>query len=178
MQKTDAPGPLLEAAQQENEEVIRVTPEMAQEILLHRRFALKIESANVYPAEKKIVVKRELLNDDPHFDGHFDGRPIFPGIFMIEIAAQAGVVLAKTLRPEIKEDAILTEIKQFSFKRPATPGGTLNIEVTQISANLSQWKTLHFSFSALITNERGKLIASGFLEGATMRQTPLLIPAP
>jgi 3-hydroxyacyl-[acyl-carrier-protein] dehydratase len=61
----------------------------------------------------------------PFFADHFPGKPVMPGVLMIECAAQAAGVLWRQ-----KGGAFLAAANQFRFRRPVLPGQTLEIEVT------------------------------------------------
>jgi 3-hydroxyacyl-[acyl-carrier-protein] dehydratase len=67
----------------------------------------------------------------PIFQGHFPGKPIFPGVLQIEMMAQASVFLmlplANTSLGQIQLDVALLGVDKARFKHPIFPGEQLHI---------------------------------------------------
>lgn len=72
---------------------------------------------------------KNISISDPVFAGHFPGRPIYPGVLMIEAAAQACGVIATS--DDVTEQAAsigyLATVKRFAFKELVVPGDQLHI---------------------------------------------------
>jgi 3-hydroxyacyl-[acyl-carrier-protein] dehydratase len=67
---------------------------------------------------------------EPFFQGHFPGRPIMPGVLIVEAIAQAGGLLLLTEVPNRDEMLmVFTGIERARFRRPVAPGDQLRIEV-------------------------------------------------
>jgi 3-hydroxyacyl-[acyl-carrier-protein] dehydratase len=71
---------------------------------------------------------------EPCFAGHFPGKAVLPGIFLIEAAAQtAGVMLgAPGLTPT--GERLLAAVNRFKFLKPVSPGSELRIETRKVSS--------------------------------------------
>jgi 3-hydroxyacyl-[acyl-carrier-protein] dehydratase len=71
---------------------------------------------------------------EPCFAGHFPGKAVLPGIFLIEAAAQtAGVMLgAPGLTPA--GERLLAAVNRFKFLKPVSPGSELRIETRKVSS--------------------------------------------
>lgn len=75
---------------------------------------------------------------DPFFAGHFPGKPILPGVFLIEAVAQTAGVMLGSVAPHgatgAKERlALLAAVNRFKFLKPVSPGQTLLIETKKLT---------------------------------------------
>jgi 3-hydroxyacyl-[acyl-carrier-protein] dehydratase len=105
-------------------------------ILPHRYPFLLIDRVTEIKPKQRIVAWKNVTFNEPHFQGHFPGYAIMPGVLMIEALAQTGGVL---LLPEVMGDGdklmVLSGIEKARFRRPVTPGDVLRLEV-----DVLQWK--------------------------------------
>ena len=79
----------------------------------------------------EISAEAELDPNAEHFKGHFPGRPIMPGVLMVETAAQAGALLVAAARG-LPEDKFLafTAIDNVKIRKPAFPADCLTVDVS------------------------------------------------
>jgi 3-hydroxyacyl-[acyl-carrier-protein] dehydratase len=90
--------------------------------------------------EAAIGIKNVTFNE-PQFQGHFPGRPVFPGVLMIEGMAQtAGAlcVLSGSAEQGSKQVFFLT-IDKAKFRRPVSPGDTLEYHMTKLKRRNNMW---------------------------------------
>ncbi|HEY5167031.1 MAG TPA: 3-hydroxyacyl-ACP dehydratase FabZ [Pseudolabrys sp.] len=89
--------------------------------------------------ESGIGIKNVTFNE-PHFQGHFPGNPVFPGVLMIEGMAQtAGVLcIAATSSTQPKSVFFLT-IDKAKFRKPVVPGDTIEYHMTRIARRKNMW---------------------------------------
>lgn len=81
--------------------------------------------------DQRIVVLKNVTFNEPHFEGHFPGVPVMPGVLVVEAMAQAGGLLFLRQVPDRHGKLIyFTGIDNCKFRRPVTPGDQLLIEVT------------------------------------------------
>jgi 3-hydroxyacyl-[acyl-carrier-protein] dehydratase len=78
----------------------------------------------------KLVARRTIRADEPHFQGHYPGRPIMPGVLICEAALQAGCYLmASQGAPDPTKVPVVTRMNDVKFKRMVKPGDTIEIDV-------------------------------------------------
>lgn len=107
----------------------RLSQEQIKEIIPHRDpFLFLDEVVELVPGERVVALK-EVRAEEPHFQGHFPGQPIMPGVLMVEALAQAGAVAALSLPENRGKLALFAGIDGVKFKRMVVPGDTLRLEV-------------------------------------------------
>jgi len=83
---------------------------------------------------KRIVALKNVSANEPYFQGHFPGRPIMPGVMILEAMAQAaGVLIISADKGADHHQNIYyyVGIDDARFKKPVIPGDQLVIEVHQ-----------------------------------------------
>jgi 3-hydroxyacyl-[acyl-carrier-protein] dehydratase len=99
-------------------------------ILPHRYPFLLIDRVVELVRMKSIVALKNVTITEPFFQGHFPGKPIMPGVLIVEAIAQAGGLLLLTEVPNREELLmVFTGIEKARFRRPVVPGDQLRIEV-------------------------------------------------
>ncbi len=104
-----------------------------QQILPHRYPFLLIDRVIEITPRKRIVAIKNVTANEPHFNGHFPGFPIMPGVLIIEAMAQAGGALLLTEIPDRHSKLmVFTGIERAKFRKPVVPGDQLRLEVEVI----------------------------------------------
>ena len=102
-------------------------------ILPHRFPFLMIDRVREVSAEKIVAIKN-VSYGEPHFQGHFPGMPVMPGVLQVEAMAQAGGVLAARSGDFDPKTQVVffMAIDKVKFRKPVTPGDQLVIEVVPL----------------------------------------------
>lgn len=103
-------------------EIMRVIPHRYPLLLIDR--VLELEPG------KRVVAIKAVTANEPQFTGHFPGRPILPGVYMIEALAQTGLVALLSMPEHRGKLVLFAGIDQCRFKRTVLPGDTLRLEIT------------------------------------------------
>jgi len=94
---------------------------------------LMIDRVKELEPGKRIVALKNVSANEPHFQGHFPGRPIMPGVLILEAMAQAAGVLVFSAEGAIQQSErqvyYYVGIDNARFKKPVVPGDQLEIEV-------------------------------------------------
>jgi 3-hydroxyacyl-[acyl-carrier-protein] dehydratase len=99
-------------------------------ILPHRYpFLLVDRVVELEPGKRAVAVKAVSANE-PQFTGHFPGRPIMPGVLMVEALAQTAGIAVLTLEEYRGKIGLFAGIDDCRFRRLVVPGDTLRLEVT------------------------------------------------
>jgi 3-hydroxyacyl-[acyl-carrier-protein] dehydratase len=109
------------------------TVEEIHELLPHRYpFALVDRIIDYVPGEKAIGIKNVTYNE-PYFPGHIPGKPLMPGVLMVEAMAQVGGVILTQLPGMRGKFFAFAGIDGVRFRRPVVPGDRLIMTVELLS---------------------------------------------
>lgn len=102
-----------------------------QAALPHRYPFLLIDRVTACVAGESIVAVKNVTSNEPYFQGHFPGKPVMPGVLVIEAMAQAGGVLSHVTMIDVNPKPLfyLAGISNARFRRTVVPGDQLIIEV-------------------------------------------------
>ncbi len=112
-----------------------------QGLLPHRYPFLLVDRVNELEPGRRIVAIKNVTINEPFFQGHFPGRPVMPGVLIIEAMAQAGgVMVFKSGEFSVKPVVFLTGIDEAKFRRPVVPGDQLRFEINVLKKRPPFWK--------------------------------------
>ena len=98
-----------------------------EEIIPHREPFLLLDEVTELEPGVRVVARKLVRPDEWYLAGHFPGRPIMPGVLMVEALAQAGAV-AVLSEPENRGKLVLfAGIDALRFKRIVQPGDELEL---------------------------------------------------
>lgn len=110
------------------------TPKMDIEwilsVLPHRYPILLVDRVLELEPKKRIVAIKNVTINEPYFLGHFPGRPVVPGVLLVEGLAQAGGLLLLHDIPDREKKLIyFMGIESAKFRRPVVPGDQVRYEL-------------------------------------------------
>lgn len=105
-----------------------------QKILPHRYPFLLVDAVEELDRKKRIVAIKNVTVNEGFFQGHFPGKPIMPGVLIIESMAQsAGLLLLQEVEDRENKLLYFVAIDNARFRRPVVPGDQLKIEVNVVA---------------------------------------------
>ena len=98
----------------------------------HRYPFLLVDSVESYVVNSNLTAVKNVTGNENYFEGHFPGKPIMPGVLIIESLAQAtGILISLSENnPEINGLYYLLGVNNARFKKIVVPGDVLTLEVT------------------------------------------------
>jgi 3-hydroxyacyl-[acyl-carrier-protein] dehydratase len=98
-----------------------------EEILPHRDPFLLLDEVTELEPGVRVVARKQVREDEWYLRGHFPGRPIMPGVLMVEALAQTGAVAVLSEEENRGKLALFAGIDDVRFKRLVTPGDELEL---------------------------------------------------
>ena len=117
-----------------------------QEILKqlpHRYPFLLVDRVLELERNTRIKAIKNVPFSEPFFTGHFPGRPVMPGVLILEALAQAAGLLAFDAMGQVPDENNIyyfVGIDSARFKRPVVPGDQLALEITIDRVRGGIWK--------------------------------------
>ena len=142
-----------------SEGIMRILPHRYPMLLLDRL-------QDIVKNERAVGVKNVTINE-PFFNGHFPGRPVMPGVLIVEAMAQtAAALVMHSLGIEHEEKAVyFMSISDARFRSPVVPGDTLLLHVEKRQQRGMVWR---FYGQAMVS---GKIMAEATYTAQISTQT-------
>lgn len=132
------------------EDILRTLP--------HRYPFLLVDKIIDLEEGKKAVGIKNVSMNEPFFQGHFPGKPIMPGVLILEAMAQVGAVIALKMPENEGKLVFFAGIDKVRFRKPVVPGDQLRIEVEALK----------------MKGSIGKLMGVAKVEGETVAECEIL----
>lgn len=98
-----------------------------ESILPHREPFLLIDEVVEFAPGQRVVAKKRVREDEWYLAGHFPGRPVMPGVLIVEAMAQTGAVAVLSQEENRGRIAYFAGIDDCRFKRIVEPGDELEL---------------------------------------------------
>lgn len=112
------------------------------EILPHRYPFVMVDRITEIEKGEYIRGVKMVSSNEPWCPGHFPGRPIMPGVLVIEALAQIGGILAYASEPFDASSSLMyfLGIDKAKFRHTVTPGDRLDLYVEVVHHRSNVWK--------------------------------------
>jgi 3-hydroxyacyl-[acyl-carrier-protein] dehydratase len=111
------------------------------ELLPHRYPFLLVDRIVAIDSDNSAVGIKNVTVNEPYFAGHFPGRPIMPGVLIVEGMAQtAGAICLHARKRSIPGLVYFMTIDNAKFRKPVRPGDTLEYRLRKIHNRSNVWK--------------------------------------
>lgn len=128
--------------------------ERIMEMIPHRYPFLMIDRIIDFKLGEFAIGLKNVTINEPFFTGHFPGKPVMPGVLIIEAMAQtAAILVVNTLGKDAEGKLVyFMSIDEAKFRRPVGPGDALHVRVDKQQSRRNVWK-----FSCVATVENVKV---------------------
>ena len=99
-----------------------------EQIIPHRDPFLFLDEVLELEPGVRVLARKHVREDEWYFPGHFPGRPIMPGVIIVEALAQAGAVAVLSEEENRGKLVLFAGIDDVRFKRIVSPGDELILE--------------------------------------------------
>jgi 3-hydroxyacyl-[acyl-carrier-protein] dehydratase len=102
-----------------------------QRLLPHRYPFLLVDRVEEIDGWKSAVGIKNVSMNEPHFQGHFPGLPIMPGVTIVEAMAQTSAVMVGTALDMMDKNMLIyfMSIDKCKFRRKVIPGDQLRMKL-------------------------------------------------
>jgi 3-hydroxyacyl-[acyl-carrier-protein] dehydratase len=115
---------------------------LIQRIIPHRYPFLLVDKVRDIVVGKSCIGIKNVTFNEPQFQGHFPGMPIFPGVMIVEAMAQtSGILVGVTMDLADKGAKVFfMGVESAKFRRKVVPGDVMELHVTALRGGGKVWK--------------------------------------
>ncbi len=136
------------------QETKRADIQLIQRILPHRYPFLLVDKVEEINGTASAVGFKNVTMNEPHFQGHFPGTPIMPGVTIVEAMAQTAGVMVGVALDQMDRDMLIyfMSIDKCKFRRKVVPGDVLRMDLKTVRGKAGG-KVWRFSGVATVDGE-------------------------
>jgi len=130
----------------------RMEIEELMQLLPHRYPFLLVDRIIDIDGDDAAVGIKNVTVNEPHFQGHFPGHPVMPGVLIVEAMAQtAGAICIRHVALDEPPLVYFMTIDNAKFRRPVVPGDRLELHVRKLKRRGTLWR---FACEAIVDGSR------------------------
>jgi len=109
--------------------------------LPHRYPFLLVDRVEQIDGDLSCVGIKNVTASEPHFQGHFPGNPVMPGVLIVEGMAQTAGVICILGKGKVEKPSMVyfMTIDETKFRRPVVPGDVLEYHMTRLNRRRNMW---------------------------------------
>ncbi len=110
--------------------------------LPHRYPFLMIDRIRDIDGDDSCIGVKNVTINEPHFQGHFPGHPVMPGVLLIEGMAQTAAALCSIAQGGFDGPKLVyfMSVDNAKFRKPVIPGDTVEYHVRKVRRRARAWK--------------------------------------
>ncbi len=121
-------------------------------LLPHRYPFLLIDRIIEIDGDDRATGVKNVTFNEPHFNGHFPGAPIMPGVLIVEAMAQTcGAIVARRHKDGTRKLVYFMTIDGAKFRKPVVPGDVLHLKVEKLK---QRGNIFRFDCQALVEGQK------------------------
>ena len=110
------------------------------QLLPHRYPFLMVDRIIEMDGDDSCIGIKNVTFNEPQFQGHFPGRPVMPGVLIIEGMTQtAGALCIQDLKADKPQIVYFTTIEKCKFRKPVVPGDQIHYHLKKLKSRRGIW---------------------------------------
>jgi len=109
------------------------------ELIPHRYPFLMVDRIINIDGDRSAIGIKNVTFNEPQFQGHFPGVPVFPGVLIIEGMAQTGGAICVLASGVKSKSVYFLTIDKCKFRKPVVPGDVLEYHMTKKAQRKTMW---------------------------------------
>jgi 3-hydroxyacyl-[acyl-carrier-protein] dehydratase len=132
----------MDSHQQAPESQVTLGIDQILKMIPHRYPILMIDRLEEIVIDRSAVGIKNVSANEPFFQGHFPGKPIMPGVLIIEAMAQtAATLVVYTIGDNVEGRLVyFMSVESARFRKMVVPGDQLRVHVKRIHKRGNVWK--------------------------------------